>query len=81
MVAEWTFPCCKRGHPWTQWTVMMSGGRRRCRVCHNARTNAFIKKRYRIDSGFRKKVCARANARHKRLRNKLHESPNLPPSL
>lgn len=74
MVAELTFPCCKHGHPWTPPTTMIANGRRRCRICHNARTNAYITARYRADSIFRKKRCAASNARHQRQRNQ-HVSP------
>lgn len=70
MVAHWTFECCKHGHPWTPPTTMICNGRRRCRICHNARTCAYITKRYRLDPAFRKKRCAASNARHKRLRMK-----------
>lgn len=66
MVAEIYFSCCKHGHPWTEFTTMICNGRRRCRICHNRRVNAGIKRRYRKDPAFRKKVCLRSNARYHR---------------
>lgn len=66
MVAEVFFHCCKHGHPWTAYTTMICNGRRRCRVCHNRRTNAYITKRYRTDPVFRKKRRLRENARYHR---------------
>ncbi len=75
MVAQLLFDCCKQGHPWTPPTTMICNGRRRCRICHNRRTNDGIKKRYRTDNEFRKKVCARSNARHARRRKELQNEP------
>lgn len=77
MVAEITFPCCKRGHPWTTKTSMISAGRRRCRICHNARTNAAITARYRADPIFRKKCIARSLARYHRNKDQQNVTTNL----
>lgn len=71
MVAQFTFDCCKHGHPWTAYTTMIVAGRRRCRICHNARTCAYIKRRYRNDPAFRKKVRQRQNIRYHRKLERL----------